>query len=337
MARKCAGRLRSVPLLTNMERTLRDLQEEQLEAVGAIAPYTCLHYIIIRPHPNGEDFELHMLHEKAYVVHYLARGEPFKGHPFCHCCQQMQFRFLLGSCGNLIQAWSNAQFRIQDVHVANLYSEGQLMVRSVTQFPANMADLLQPRATATLVQNIEKHIWKREHFPATGGPRKLILGHAPFKQHIFEVKEAMQEAVERLKPFIYLLVADLYIKFLPDESDDEGRVRLAWTPITANPEDQTNFGVMTVQEDLTLEDFMSRFVRNPSLTVYSLTNHGSIIARNTWPGFARETLRELYYQVQQDLGNGTMPYALFPDGTLKYPIFQVHLAPERFLPLRWAA
>ena len=320
-----------------MEEALRGLNEEQMEVQGAIAPYTCLHYIILQPHSDGKGFELHMLHEKAYVVHYLAYGEPFAGHPFCHCCKEAQLRFLLGSCGNLIQAWSSAQYLIQDIYVANLYSDGQLMVRSVLQFPVNRTNALQPRATSTLVKNIEAHIWKREYFPATGGTRMLVLGQAPFRKRILEAKEAIQEAVERLKPFIFLLVADLYIKFLPDESDDVGRVRLSWAPNTADPEDQTNFGVMTVQEDLTLEDFLSRFVRNPSITVYSLTNQGRTIYRNIWPGFAREKLRDLYYQVQQDLGNGAMPYALFPDGTLKYPLFQVHLAKEQFLPYRWVS
>ena len=318
-----------------MENALRELHDEYYDAAERSAPYTCLHIMITTPGIDGQSTDLHMLHDGAYVVMNMGSTYPFEGHPFCHSCKEAQYRFLLGLHGNLIQLWSNAQFTVQDLHTANLYSNGRLLVRGVLQFPVNRTNRLAPRATATLVKNIEAHVWIRQHFPSTGGPRKLILEHTPFRRHILHATEAIQEAVRRLQPFIYLLVVDIYIKFLPDEPDDQGRVRLGWAPITVNQEDPTNFGVISVQEDLTLEDLILRFVRNPAISVYSLMSTGNLVARSTWPGFARETFRDLYFQLQEGIGNGSISYVPFPNGSLKYPLFQVHLQSEQWLPLRW--
>ena len=312
-----------------MEQLLRNMYDETAGGVTAM-PYTCTHFMITQRCHDGK-INIHMLHEGAYVTHCVGGDEPFEGHPFCPCCQESHLRFLLGWQGNLIQLWSNAQYTSDGVHTVNLYSEGQLMVRSVQQLSTNRCDPLAPRTSATLIRNIETHIWRRRHFPSVGGPRKLILDHPPFREHLMQAKEAVQEAVERLKPFIYLLVVDLYIKFLPDEKDDKDRVRLQWSPITANPEDPTNFGVITVHEDLSLWDIVNRFAMNPNITVYSLVDYGRHVGRSTVQGFESEKLRDLYYQLQQDLGNGVTPYSHFPDGSLKYPVFQVHMAPERQL------
>ena len=320
-----------------MESILRELHNEHFEESERNAPYTCLHILITSIGVDEQSIDLHMLYEGAYVVLNMGCYNPFEGHPFCHSCKEAQYRFLLGMHGNLIQSWSNAQFTMQDLHTANLYSDGRLLVRGVLQFPVNRINELAPRASATLVKNIEAHVWKRQHFPSTGGPRKLILEHAPFRRHILHATEAIQEAVTRLQPFIYLLVVDIYIKFLPDETDDLGRVRLGWAPITVNQEDHTNFGMITVQDDLTLEDLVLRFVRNPSISVYCLFSTGNTVTRSTWPGFARETFRDLYYQLQEGVGNGSFSYSLFPNGTLKYPLFQIHLNPEQRLPWKWVA
>ena len=316
-----------------MEGTLRALHDCQLDLLESSCSYTCLHIVIIRPVPQVNQFELHMMQEGAYVVHTFAHDEPFRGHPFCYHCQSAQLRFLMGTYGNLIQQWSNAEYNFRDLYTVNLYSFGQLMIRSTTQFPGNRVNRTAPRASATLVRTIETHVWKRQHYPGVGGSRMLILGHAPFRQHLTHAEEAMKEAVDSLKPFIHLLVADIYLKFIPEEDEDAGRIRMQWTPITVNPEDQTNFGIITVLEDLTLEDILSRFSRDPDVTVYVLAPFGSRVVRTRWAGFEKETFKDLYYQVQQEIGNGALPYAAFPDGTLKYPLFQVHLAMEP--PLQW--
>ncbi len=309
-----------------MENQLRQLHESIIESGDMSTPYTCLHIVILRPQSNQSAFDLHMLHEGVHVMHTLDPDSPFQGHPLCYCCNGARLRFLLGTEGNLIQKWSNAQYTVQDLHLANLYSDGQLMVRSVLPNPVNQIEPREPRATAALVRNIETHIWKRQMYPSNGGPRKLIL--APYSGLIRAVRDAMKEAVCCLKPFIYLSIVDLYFRFLPEENNDDGQVRVQWAPITVNPTDVTRFGLMMVEGHLTLNEFVSRFVANPQLRVTCLHPHNGQNNITPWDEFPVTQFCDIYYQLQQGIGGGSIPFEPFPDGTLRYPIFQIHLLPE---------
>ena len=318
-----------------MEGMIRDLYADLIESMDMRTPYTCIHIVIISYSASLQEFDIHMLHEGAYVKQNVAPHLPFRGHPFCEHCKDAQLRFLLGTQGNLIQRWSNAQYAIRDLYTANLYSEGQLVVRSVPQFPLNRLDLRAPRASATLVKNIEAHIWKRQDYPSTGGPRKLIL--APLHRLFNEVKETMEEAVMRLRPFIYLLVVDLYLRFLPEEEGDHNQVRIQYAPITVNPEDLSGFATIVVQDHLTLEEFVSRFVRNPVFRITCLLrNHGHNRIM-PWPGFESTKVGDIYYELQKGLGDGSIPFESAQDGSLLYPIFQVHLFDESPLSWRWVS
>ena len=292
----------SVQTLRRWERTIQR------------SPQCCQHTMLIQKNPVGGYLLLCLSLEEdhpdnAGLEQSQGPGyERFLGHPECECCKNAEYRFLLGSVGNLVQNWSRANFSFEALHDVMKVAEGYFTVRStalLTKLPQN--DFL---ITAEFVKHCEKGCWRSEIDSVGNGLRPLIPGF-PFTRQFRECNSRIRSILtQEIQPFVAALHSTVAIRILGDDGGPTGTVQVEWSP-QRGINLPTNFQRICFPENHTLDDYFRMVRSGLNVTVFIMmpdTEGGQGVDIQPLPQFCSLSWRQVYQRLEHNLGSGQWKY-----------------------------